>query len=162
MYLIIKGVSSMDNIDIKIMKLLQSNARMTVSEISNTVNLSVSAVSERLKKLESSGVIEQYTAIINPRCHNKNLTAIMFISLERPKFNDKFVEFVQQEDDILECHYLAGDYDYALKIITESTLTLENLLNKIKSVPGVQKTRTVVALSTVKNNHSIIPGKESD
>jgi Lrp/AsnC family transcriptional regulator, leucine-responsive regulatory protein len=81
----------------------------------------------------------------------------MFVNLERPKFTDKFVEFVQELEDILECHYLAGDFDYALKIVTESTFTLEALLNKIKSVPGVQKTRTIVVLSTVKNKYSVTP-----
>lgn len=150
----------MDNIDIRIIKLLQKNARITVSEISSEINLSVSAVSDRLKKLEYTGIIQQYTAILDARLLRKSLTAIMFISLERPKYTEKFVEFVKGEDEILECHYLAGDYDYALKILTESTYTLEKLLNRIKSVQGVQKTKTVVTLSTVKNNYSVTP--ESD
>lgn len=150
----------MDNIDIRIIKLLQKNARITVSEISSEISLSVSAVSDRLKKLESAGIIQQYTAILDARLLRKSLTAIMFISLERPKYTEKFVEFVKGEDEILECHYLAGDYDYALKILTESTYTLEKLLNRIKSVQGVQKTKTIVTLSTVKNNYSVTP--ESD
>lgn len=147
----------MDKTDLKILQLLQVDARMTVSEISGQINLSVPAVSERLKKLESSGVISSYTAIIDSKHFRKELTAIMFISLERPKYTDKFVEFVQGENDILECHYLAGDFDYALKIVTENTSTLEKLLGKIKGVQGVQKTRTIVVLSTVKDNHSITP-----
>ena len=150
----------MDNIDIKILKLLQADARMTVSEISNQINLSIPAVSDRVKKLEASGVIEKYVTIISPSRFRQELTAIMFITLERPKFTEKFVEFVQGEDEILECHYLAGDFDYALKIITENTATLEQLLNRIKSAQGVIKTRTIVVLSTVKNNHSIVPFEE--
>lgn len=148
----------MDSLDIKILKLLQKNARITASDIGNEVNLSVPAVSERLKKLESSGIISQYTAIIDPAHLKKDLTVIMFISLERPKFTDRFVEFVSGEEEILECHYLAGDFDYSLKIITENTGTLEALLNRIKSLQGVQKTRTIVVLSTVKNNYSVSPG----
>ncbi|MCX7708282.1 MAG: Lrp/AsnC family transcriptional regulator [Clostridia bacterium] len=147
----------MDNIDVKILKLLQKNARITASDISNEINLSVPAVSDRLKKLEASGIIQQHTTIINPRKMNKDLTAMMFISLERPKFTDKFLEFVNQENDILECHYIAGDFDYVLKIVTENTFSLEQLLNRIKSVPGVQKTRTIVVLSSVKNNFSVSP-----
>ena len=88
------GWLTMDDLDIKIIKLLQANARMTVSEMSNQINLSVPAVSDRLKKLESSGLIEKYVAILNPGRFRKELTAMMFISLERPKFNEKFVEFV--------------------------------------------------------------------
>jgi Lrp/AsnC family transcriptional regulator, leucine-responsive regulatory protein len=147
----------MDTIDSKILKLLQINARISASEISNQINLSVSAVSERLKKLESSGIIIQYTTIINPRQLNKELTALMFISLERPKYANHFLEYVESENEILECHYLAGEFDYSLKIVTKGTFTLEALLNRIKSVPGVQKTRTNVVLSTTKNKYSIVP-----
>lgn len=150
----------MDNIDIKIIKLLQKNARITASEISGEINLSVPAVSDRLKKLEASGIIQQYTAIVNPKHLKKDLTAIMFISLERPKFTERFVEFVKDQEEILECHYLAGDFDYALKILTENTSTLEALLNRIKSVQGIQKTRTIVVLSTIKHNYSVTPADE--
>lgn len=147
----------MDSIDIRIICMLQENARVTASEISNEINLSVPAVSDRLKKLEASGIIQQYTAIVNSRLMGKNLTAIMFVSLERPKYTERFIEFVQGQNEILECYYLAGDYDYSLKIVTESTFTLEQLLNRIKSVQGIQKTKTTVALSTVKQNFSITP-----
>ena len=147
----------MDGIDAGIIRLLQRNARISASEIGAEIKLSVPAVCERLKKLESSGVVQQYTAIVNPKSLGKCLSAIMFISLERPKFNDGFVEFVSAEGEILECHYLAGDFDYALKIVTESTATLEALLHRIKSVPGIQKTRTLVVLSTVKNKFSVSP-----
>lgn len=150
----------MDNIDIRIIRLLQENARITASEIAGKINLSVPAVSERLKKLEASGVIRQYTTILDPQHFDKSLSAIVFITLERPKFSDIFAEFVKKQNDILECHYLAGDFDYALKIVTENTATLQELLNRIKSVQGVQKTRTVVILSTAKNNYSIIPEEQ--
>ncbi len=149
----------MDAIDVRILKVLQQNARVTVSEIAGQINLSVPAVSDRLRKLEAAGIIDKYVTIVNPACFHKDLTALMFISLERPKFTEQFVEAVQKEDEILECHYLAGDYDYLLKIVTYNTFTLEKLLNRIKSVPGVQKTRTIVVLSTVKNHYSIIPAE---
>jgi Lrp/AsnC family leucine-responsive transcriptional regulator len=151
------GGINMDAIDVKIIKLLQKNARVTASEISSEINLSVPAVSERLKKLEASGIIQQYTAIINPRMIKKELTAIMFVTIERPKYSEKFVEIIESIDEVIECHYLAGDYDYSLKIITENTFSLEDLLNRVKSVQGVQRTRTIVVLSTVKNNYSVTP-----
>ena len=147
----------MDAIDTSIIKILQGNSRSSISEISTAVNLSIPAVSERIKKLESSGIIRQYTAILDPVHMKKDLTAIVFISLERPKFNDAFIVFIQGQDEILECHYLAGDFDYALKVVTENTASLELLLNRIKSVPGIQKTRTIVVLSTIKNNYSVAP-----
>lgn len=147
----------MDAIDVKIVRLLQKNARVTASEISGEINLSVPAVSERLRKLESTGVIEKYTAIVNPSSVKKELTSMMFVTLERPKYTDKFLEIVNTLDEIIECHYLAGDYDYALKVITENTFSLEDLITKIKAIQGVHRTRTIVVLSTVKNNHSVSP-----
>jgi len=147
----------MDNIDIKILKLLQQHSRITASEISSRINLSVPAVSERLKKLDATGIIEKYTIILSAKKLNKRLMVVMFISLESPKFKDAFISIVQLDDEIVECHYLAGDYDYILKIITESTESLEKILHKIKNIPGVRKTKTTVSLSTIKNNYSIIP-----
>lgn len=149
----------MDNIDIKILKLLQQNSRVTASEISTRINLSVPAVGDRLKKLDNAGIIEKYTIILNAKKLNKDLMIIMFVSLETPKFTDLFINTIQVDNEIVECHYLAGDYDYVLKIITESTVSLEKILNKIKNIPGVQKTKTTVALSTIKNNYSIIPSE---
>lgn len=151
----------MDNIDIRILKLLQKNARITASEIGNTINLSIPAVSDRLKKLESNGTIEKYIAVLNTKKLNKSLTVIMFLSLESPNFIDKLIDFVHKEDEIIECLYLAGDFDYALKICTCNTETLESILNRIKLITGVQKTKTTVALSTIKNTYSIVPPRET-
>lgn len=147
----------MDNIDIEILRVLQKDARVSLSDIGQKVNLSISAVGERVKKLEAAGVVSRYVAIIDGAPFHKELTAVMFISLENPSFIENFLQFVQGEHDILECHYLAGNYDYVLKIVTNNPSTLEKLLNKIKSVPGIIKTYTNVVLATCKNNESVFP-----
>lgn len=147
----------MDIIDKKILHILHKNARITASEISNQINLSVSAVGDRLKKLEASGIIENYTTILNPNMMEKSLTAIIMVALERPKYADLFQEFVNKENDILDCYYLAGDYDYALKIVTKDTATLEVLIGKIKALEGLLKTKTTIVLSTIKDTHSVLP-----
>lgn len=147
----------MDIIDVRILELLQQNARISVSEISKNVNLSLSAVSERLKKLEASKVIKSYTIILNPEYLGKELSVIMNISLENPDHTMDFIEFIMAESEILECHYITGEYDYALKITTKNTQTLEHMMNRIKSVPGIKKTQTNVVLSTLKNLHSVRP-----
>ncbi len=147
----------MDTIDKRILHILHKNARITASEISNQINLSVSAVGDRLKKLEASGIIENYTTILNPKMLDKSLTAIIMVALERPKYADIFQTFVVKENDILDCYYLAGDYDYALKIVTEDTGSLEVLIGKIKAIEGLLKTKTTIVLSTVKDTHSVLP-----
>lgn len=147
----------MDALDLKILGILKQNARASFLGIGKAINLSTSAVVERVKKLEKSGAISAYTAIIDSKTFEKELTALMFISLETPKFNNSFLEFVEKEKDILECHYIAGNYDYLLKIATKNPSTLEQLLNKIKSQSGVMKTYTNVVLKTIKNEYSITP-----
>lgn len=145
----------MDELDVAILRLLKENAKIPASEISNQINLSVSAVGERLKKLEKSGVILQYTTILNPTILKKDLTALMFISLERPQVSEAFLKFVKLEEEIMDCFYLAGDYDYMIKIATENTRSLERLLNRIKSVSGIIKTNTIVVLATEKESFSV-------
>lgn len=147
----------MDSIDVEILKLLQKNARVTASEIANAVSLSVPAISERLKKLDSAGIIQKYTIILSTQKMKKNLVAYMFVSLKHPNYIEGFVDLVEKENEIIECNYLAGDFDYLIKIITEDTKSLEEVLNRIKTGAGVQKTKTIVTLSTVKNTYSIPP-----
>ena len=147
----------MDIIDVKILEVLQANSRVSISELSKKVNLSLSAVSERLKKLESSNVIEKYTVILNSQALDKELSVIMNISLENPHHTSEFLNFVRTEDEILECHYVTGEYDYVLKITTRNTATLENLMNRIKGISGIKRTQTNVVLSSVKHLYSVSP-----
>ena len=147
----------MDIIDVKILEVLQANSRVSISELSKKVNLSLSAVSERLKKLESSNVIEKYTVILNSQALDKELSVIMNISLENPHQTSEFLNFVRTEEEILECHYVTGEYDYVLKITTRNTATLEHLMNRIKGISGIKRTQTNVVLSSVKHMYSVSP-----
>ena len=148
---------ALDTIDVRILEVLQENARVSISELSKQVNLSLSAVSERLKKLENSNIIEQYTTVLNPSAMEKDLSAIMMISMEDPSDTVEFRRLVQELDEILECHYITGTYDYVLKITTKNMATLELLMNKIKSIKSIKHTETNVIFSTVKNKHSVVP-----
>lgn len=147
----------MDDIDVKILRLLQQNARKTISDLSAEIGMSMPAISERLKKLENAGVIEKYCAILSPSKLNKELTALMFVGLESPRYSDSFTEFIKGESDIQECLYITGEFDYSLKVITHNTHTLEALLNRIKTHHGIARTKTVVALSVVTSRPSIQP-----
>lgn len=148
----------MDDLDRKILRCLRENARMSASAIGTQVSLSVSAVIERIKKMESSGIIRQYTALIDPACVGRDIHAYISVSLEHPKHNENFSKCVRENQHIDECHYVTGDFDFLVKVATDSTRSLENVLGEIKSIKGVSLTRTLVVLSTVKQDVPGFPG----
>ena len=151
----------MDLIDIKILEVLQENARVSISDLSKKVNLSLSAVSERLKKLENSKIISKYTVILEPKLMGKDLSVIISIGLESTSDTQSFLDFVQSEPEILGCHYITGEYDYMLKVTTTNTHTLEMIMNRLKSFNGIKRTQTNVILSTTKLHHSVSPEKQA-
>jgi len=142
----------MDEIDKKILSCLRENARMSASAIGLRVNLSVSAVIERIKKMEVTGIIRQYTTLINPAYIGRDICAYISVSLEHPKYNEEFSQAVRENKHIDECHYVTGDFDFLVKVATDSTRSLEMVLGEIKGIRGVSLTRTLVVLSTVKQD----------
>ena len=147
----------MDTIDVKILEVLQDNSRVSISELSKRVNLSLSAVSERLKKLENSNVINKYTVILDPKLMGKDLSVVISIGLESTTDTEAFLEYVQSEPEILECHYITGEYDYMLKVVTTDTTSLEHIMNGIRSFSGIKRTQTNVILNTTKIKNSVSP-----
>jgi Lrp/AsnC family leucine-responsive transcriptional regulator len=152
----------MDAVDLKILKCLKEYSRMNATAIGERINLSTSAVIERIKKLENDGVIAQYTILINNEKIEKDIIAYISVSLEHPKYDVNFRESVRQNDEIVECHYITGEYDYILKVVTSSSNTLETLLNYVKCIQGVNLTKTLVVMSTIKNEVSSLPIMSED
>ena len=151
----------MDIIDYNILACLKENSRENATAIGAKINLSTSAVIERIKKMESAGLIEKYTTIINQSALGRETTAFISVSLEHPRYNEDFIRLVQENSSIAECHYIAGDFDFILKVITKNGKTLESVLNFIKSINGISLTRTYVVLSTNKCEGSLLPDKEN-
>ncbi len=154
----VKGstMSNLDAIDIEILSLLKQNARVKASQISEEVGLSVSSVTERIRKMEKSGIINGYTVIIDQKQIGNDVTAIMEVSLEHPKFYDSFTKMIDETHCIVSCYYISGDFDFILKIIAPSE-SLEEIHRKIKSFPGVSGTCTNVVLRSLKNNTTLLP-----
>lgn len=150
----------MDFIDYRILACLKENSRENATNIGEKINLSTSAVIERIKKLENSGVIEGYTTLINQEALGREIMAFIYVSLEHPKFNQNFIQLVNENNSISECHYIAGDFDFILKIITQKRSMLEEILNYIKGINGVSLTRTSVVLSTSKCDVCVLPEME--
>lgn len=140
----------MDALDYKILSFLKENSRANATTIGTAINLSTSAVIERIKKLESSGVLRKYTVLLDQKLLGRELTAFIYVRLDHPKFYENFVNIIKNNDSVAECYYIAGDFDFILKVLTKANSTLEDVLNSIKSVDGVSLTRTSVVLSTNK------------
>lgn len=140
----------MDTIDLDILKCLRENSRSNASMIGAKIKMSVSAVIERIKKMERSGVIKQYTVILDAKKIHRDVSAYILIGLEHPKFNDHFISAVQKDDHITENYYIAGNFDFMVKVVTDTTEAMTQTLNDIKSIEGVSHTVTLVVLSSVK------------
>ncbi len=152
----------MDAIDYQILACLKENSRENATNIGAKINLSTSAVIERIKKLEKSGLIEKYTTIINQSALGREIMAFIYVSLEHPKYNEEFIRLVNDNTSITECHYIAGDFDFILKVIAQKGKMLEEILNYIKAIEGVSLTRTSVVLSTNKCEVCILPDLENE
>ncbi len=141
----------MDLIDFAILDELKKNGRQSASEISKKVSLSIPAVAERIRKLEKAEIIQQYTIKINRDKIGKRLLSFIFVNIERTENIDIFRNMIIQHCCVLECHHVAGTYDYLLKVITEDTQALEFFLSKtLKKIKGISNSNTIITLVTLK------------
>ncbi len=140
----------LDPIDQKILQALAANARITGAEIARKIHLSLPAVTERLRKLDKSGIIDRYTIRLNRAQLGLKITAFIQVWLEHAKATEA-KDYMLQLPEVLECHHMAGDYDLLLKVVVHDTAELETLLSaKIKGQPGVTRTSTTIVLSSYK------------
>ncbi|MEO0984678.1 MAG: Lrp/AsnC family transcriptional regulator [Cyanobacteria bacterium J06639_14] len=137
--------------DSKVLHHLMEHARMTWSELAAHLGISAPATADRVRKLEERGVIQSYLTKVNPQSLGYDLTAFISVVLEHPRDRDAFLTQIDALPEIQECHHITGDYDYLLKVRCQGTQGLERLIaDGLKQVPGVLKTHTMIALSTVK------------
>jgi Lrp/AsnC family transcriptional regulator, leucine-responsive regulatory protein len=145
-----------DNVDLRILTLLQGNARIANAAIGREVGLTPSAVSQRIKKLEDSGVIEAYRAHLDPRAVGKGLLAFVAVQTGEGARAKETGELLAAVPEVLEVHRVVGEDCFFLKIRVEDTGALGRLLDeKIQPLPPVASTRTTIVLSTAKEE---LPG----
>ena len=144
----------MDKKDIKILEILQADARSSASDISKKVELSVPSVSDRIRKLNES-IIKNYSAILNHKEANLDLTAFIFIVSEHSDHYDEFIKKTKKTKEVLECHSVTGRGSHILKIRVKNSQAFENFLYKIQNWPGVSRTQSNVVLSTYKESTQI-------
>lgn len=142
----------MDNVDRSIIRLLQNNARMSLSEIGKSVALSIPAVHSRIQKLQEQGVIKGYTAVLDAKALDKQICCYCMVLIQGKQNTGSQLlgEFAQQEPDIYEAYCISGDYEYLLKIVTASPQTLEELLTRMREKITFIKTKSSIVLTPIK------------
>ncbi|HEY1089329.1 MAG TPA: Lrp/AsnC family transcriptional regulator, partial [Archangium sp.] len=131
----------MDATDHLLVQALQADGRATQLQLAKEVGLSQPATAERIRKLEEAGVILGYAARVDASKLGKDVTAFVGVSIEHPKFFEGFAKRVRGLEEVLECHRVAGDDSYLLKVKTTNTRSLDALLvETLRTIPGVTRT----------------------
>ena len=141
----------LDGTDRQILSLVQKDSSLAQAEIGKRVGLSTAAVHERVKKLEAAGVIRRWTAVVDPAAVGAQVCAFVEVFFEHPRFEKGFIERAKKLDAVLECHHITGEFSLLLKVrVADMPALQELLLERLSSQEGVRQTRTVMVLSTVK------------
>ena len=154
---------SVDIKDRRILALIQRDAKLPQAEIARRVGLSAAAVNERLKKLENAGIIRRYVAVVDPPVVGATVTAFVEVFIEHPRFEPAFIAKVQAMDEVQEVHHITGEFSLLLKIRVAGMEALQQLLiHHLNALEGVRQTRTVIALSTSKEESFVATGAEGE
>ncbi|NNF35843.1 MAG: Lrp/AsnC family transcriptional regulator [Saprospiraceae bacterium] len=147
--------NKLDKIDLKILKLLQENSKITNLDLSKQIGLSPAPTLERVKKLEQSGIIQSYHAKVDAAAIGLNVRTFVLVSLAWQKENalENFIKKVKDIDEITECYIITGDADFLLKIICKDLPTYEQLLFKtLSQIEEIERLKTLMTLSKVKKD----------
>lgn len=145
-------MSRMDALDVKLLKALQKDGRMSNADLAESVALSPSACHRRVQRLEREGVIRNYVALLNPRAVDRRATVFVEITLkgQADEILEAFERQVALIPDVLECHLMAGAADYLLKVVAQDTDDFARIHKQyLARLPGVAQMQSSFALRTV-------------
>ena len=144
----------MDKVDLKILKILQENSKITNLELSKKIGLSPAPTLERVKKLEQSNIIESYHAVVKPQAIGLSVKTFVLVSLAWQKENalNNFLDKIKAIDEITECYIITGEADFLIKIVCKDLPSYEQLLFKtLSQIEEIERLKTLMTLSTVKD-----------
>jgi Lrp/AsnC family leucine-responsive transcriptional regulator len=144
----------LDKIDYLILKILQENSNITNLSLSKRIGLSPAPTLERVKKLEKNGIIKSYHAVVDPIALGLNVMTYILVNIGWHKENasENFLQRVDQIDEVVECTIITGDGDFLLKVLCHDLRAYQDLLfNELSQIPEVERLKTLMTLSTVKN-----------
>lgn len=149
----------LDEKDRAILRLLQQNARMTVKEIAEAVHLSPTPVHERIRRLESSGIIRQYAALLDPAQLGKRLMVICYVSLKQHNKNagSRFIKAINELDEVIECYNISGQFDFMLKVMAADMDDYYHFhVDKLSQVENMGQVQSVFVMGVVKQTHQLL------
>lgn len=148
----------LDDVDRVLLTHLQTDARITNTELARLVDLSPTGLQKRLRKLEDTGVIAHYVTLVNREAVGYDMLCFVQVTLKHhePDGVITFREAVQTMPEVQECYFLTGEYDYLLKVIVRSRRDLERfLMETLTPMPGMDKIRTSLVLSEIKMSTAV-------
>lgn len=149
----------MDATDKKLLALLQQDSKKTTKELAVKLHLSVTAVYERIRKLEREGIINRYVALLNRNKINKGFVVFCHLKLiqHSKEFLTKFEQEVVKLDEVLECFHVSGDYDYILKIcVKDMEEYREFMVTKLTTLQHIGSTHSTFMIGEVKNSTEFV------
>jgi Lrp/AsnC family transcriptional regulator, leucine-responsive regulatory protein len=149
-------MAELDDIDRKLLHILQGDGRTPYAELGKAVGLAVSSVNERVRKLGERGVITGVHTHVSPVALDLDLLAVVFVGWSDPGVEEPFLARIADEPAVLECHHVTGTWNYLLKVRVRGTRMLEAFLGKvIKSIDGIQRTESLIVLSSPKETSAL-------
>lgn len=146
----------LDEIDRALLAALQRDGQISYADLGAGVGLSSSAINDRLKRLRSKNVLRRVSAEVEPEALGLGLLAFLLVELSDFRQEKAFQTAMRDRPEVLECHHMAGEYSYLLKLRLGGTAHLERFLTEhLKPLPGIQRTHSLIALSTVKETHQL-------
>ncbi len=149
----------LDKKDIAILQLLQQNARATVKEIAAKVHLSTTPVHERIKRMESNGVIKQYVTLVDNNKIRKGLMVICYVSLKQHSkiAGQKFIKIINELDEVIECYNISGEFDFMLKVVCEDMNAYYDFhVNKLSEIENMGHVQSVFVIGVIKQTHLLV------
>lgn len=150
---------ALDEKDRAILRLLQTNAKATVREIAHKVHLSPTPVHERIKRMEDSGVISQYAALVNHAKVKKGLMIICYVSLKEhnKKSGAKFIKTIQEINEVIECYNISGEFDFMLKVLVENMDAYYDFhVNKLGQVENLGRLQSTFVMGVIKQTQPLV------
>jgi len=140
--------------DKKLLNLLQTDAKLPYAKLAKRLGVSTSGIHKRVRRLIDAGVIDRFVAVVDPQIIGKKLKAFIGVATDPGSCSEVKSQLLRRQE-VLEIHEVAGEHDLFLKLITDDTLTLNDILHEIDRIPGVSSTRTLIVLKTEKEASAI-------